>query len=97
MFDRGGVPVRATVSVSFKGHRILEEESAGAQGGESEGSGSGQRTKTHQVTQGDTLWDIAGAEYGDPQQWRRIADANGIENPRTLQAGQVLTIPPAGA
>jgi nucleoid-associated protein YgaU len=47
------------------------------------------------VTEGDTLWDIAGAEYGDPQQWRRIADANGVENPRTLQVGTVLEIPPA--
>lgn len=96
MFDRGGVPVRAIVSVSFQGHRILEEEGAGAGAQEGAGERSGERTKTHQVTQGDTLWDIAGAEYGDPQQWRRIADANGIENPRTLQAGQVLTIPPAG-
>lgn len=89
MFDRGGVPVRAKVQVVFEGSRILEEESSAAQGQ----SGGGART--HRVTEGDTLWDIAGAEYGDPQQWRGIADANGVENPRTLQVGDVLEIPPA--
>jgi nucleoid-associated protein YgaU len=89
MFDRDGVPVRAKVQVTFEGSRILEEESSAAQ----EQSGDG--TRSHTVTEGDTLWDIAGAEYGDPQQWRRIADANGVENPRTLQVGTVLEIPPA--
>lgn len=88
MFDRDGVPVRAKVQVTFEGSRILEEESSAAQ----EQSGDG--TRSHTVTEGDTLWDIAGSAYGDPEQWRRIADANGVENPRTLQVGRVLEIPP---
>jgi hypothetical protein len=96
MFDRGGVPVRARIDVTFQGHRIHEAESAdhrGQSGDRREHSGGG--TKTRRVKQGDTLWAIAGTEYGDPRRWRRIADANGVDDPRTLQIGRVLTIPPA--
>ncbi|NEO96437.1 MAG: LysM peptidoglycan-binding domain-containing protein, partial [Moorea sp. SIO3G5] len=32
-------------------------------------------------------------EYNDPSVWREIAKANGINNPRHLTPGQVLTIP----
>ena len=40
------------------------------------------------------LHTIAATEYDDPSQWRRIADANGIENPLDLEPGQELLIPP---
>jgi len=33
------------------------------------------------VKQGDTLAWIAGKEYGNPSEWRIIADANGIDDP----------------
>jgi nucleoid-associated protein YgaU len=45
------------------------------------------------VRQGDTLWAIAGRVYGDPNDWHRIADANKIRDPRTLQIGRRLVIP----
>lgn len=90
MFDRGGVPVRARVDVTFRGHRIIEEESAGRQEQSRDG------TKTRRVKQGDTLPGIAASEYGDAGEWRRIADANGIADARSLRVGVVLTIPPAG-
>lgn len=50
--------------------------------------------QSYTVVRGDTLWAIAGRFYGDPLQWRRIADANGITVPKLLQVGKVLTIPP---
>jgi nucleoid-associated protein YgaU len=43
--------------------------------------------------QGDTLWSIAAAEYGDARQWRPIAEANQITNPRELKPGQTLIVP----
>lgn len=49
--------------------------------------------KTYVVRQGDTLSAIAGRVYGDPDDWHRIADANGIRDPRTLRVGQKLKIP----
>jgi nucleoid-associated protein YgaU len=49
--------------------------------------------KTRVVRRGDTLSGIAALEYDDPAQWRPIALANGIVDPRRLEPGRVLTIP----
>ncbi len=49
---------------------------------------------TYEVAEGDTLWDIATASYGNGALWERIAEANGIEDPvRDLKVGDVLRIP----
>lgn len=48
------------------------------------GSGSG----------GESLWQIAYQNYGDPALWRLIAQANDIDNPVDLSAGTILRIPP---
>jgi len=45
------------------------------------------------VRAGDTLTGIAYAEYGDPNAWRRIADANRLTQVRRLRPGIVLEIP----
>ena len=46
------------------------------------------------LQRGDTLQAIAAAEYGTPAAWRRIAQANGIDDPYDLTPGQRLLIPP---
>lgn len=45
------------------------------------------------VKSGDTLWDIAQAQYGNPLKWTNIASANGITDARKLQIGKKLLIP----
>jgi nucleoid-associated protein YgaU len=45
------------------------------------------------VKSGETLAQIAARHYRDPTQWRRIAEANGIDNPRALTSGMRLRIP----
>jgi len=52
--------------------------------------------RTYRVRQGDTWETISEKHYGTKQEWRRIADANGMANrdPRKLRAGTVLVIPP---
>lgn len=84
MFRSDGIPVRATLSVTFNEYRTemripLE---------------SSDRTKTYTIKQGDSLWAIAAREYGDAAFWRHIADKNRIENPRLLEIGREITIPP---
>lgn len=53
--------------------------------------------RTYAVKTGDTLSGIAQKFYGDASQWPRIADANGITDPRRLQtaqqSGKELVIP----
>lgn len=49
--------------------------------------------KTYTVQKGDTLWDIAQKVYGDPYQWKAIAQANKLVNPRLIHAGNVFVLP----
>ncbi|HVE86948.1 MAG TPA: LysM peptidoglycan-binding domain-containing protein [Myxococcales bacterium] len=48
---------------------------------------------TYRVKVGDTLSSIAAVLYRDPAQWRAIADANRIDDPRRLAVGVRLAIP----
>jgi len=34
----------------------------------------------YKVVEGDTLWEIALAQYGDPSMWKEIASINGVKN-----------------
>jgi nucleoid-associated protein YgaU len=88
MFLPSGIPVRARVDVGFVEYKTSEYQ-------QSELSPeSTDVTKAWTVTEGDTLWLIADAEYGDPAHWRTIARANDIQNPRALDPGEELELPP---
>jgi nucleoid-associated protein YgaU len=50
--------------------------------------------KRREVQPCDTLALIAYQEYGDSNEWRRIADENKIDDPLRLRPGQILSIPP---
>jgi nucleoid-associated protein YgaU len=86
MFLEDGTPVRATLTCSFVQSFSLPTRRAGEMH-------SADVAKTRTVRRHDTLQSIAADEYDDPTQWRAIARANGIVNPRTLVPGTVLTIP----
>lgn len=45
------------------------------------------------VKKGDTLWELAVRYYKDGSKWRKIADANGIRDARTIPVGKKLRIP----
>lgn len=49
--------------------------------------------KTHTIKTGDTLWDLAASNYGDPTLYSVLLEVNGITNPRTIPNGTVITIP----
>lgn len=85
MFLSDGTPVRATLSVAFKEY-VSDDLRSHPQH-------STDHAKQYAVERGDTLCSIAAREYGDPAEWRRIADENRIDNPRELQPGQVLLLP----
>ena len=52
------------------------------------------RTKRRQVKEGDELWRFAAAEYRDPARWKWIAENNELDNPRLLETGSELRLPP---
>jgi len=88
MFREDGVPVRATLNVTFKEYKTIQEQLS------PNPNQSTDWTKRRVVADGDSLSLIAAIEYGDPGVWRVIADENEIENPRVLQPGMELRLPP---
>lgn len=88
LFLENGTPVRATLSVTFKEYVDVDVEVRKTP------LQSADHFKTRIVKQGDRLSAIAAAEYGDPALWRAIARKNSIENPRYLEPGTRLFIPP---
>ncbi len=84
MFLPDGTPVRAKVKLTLS-------EAPPKKG---EKRGSPDTAHVHMVLRGDTLQSIAYREYENPGEWRRIAQANGIDDPTSLAAGQKLLIPP---
>jgi hypothetical protein len=87
MFLDTGIPVRATLNVTFKSVRSIQDQFKDIP------RQSADRTKQRTIRQGDQLWQIAAEEYEDPRLWRAIANANGIHDPRRLEPGTVIKIP----
>ena len=85
LFLPSGVPVRATMDVTFKQFYDGSEETGQLQ--------SANYTKHHVVQAGETLAGIAGERYEDPSKWREIARENNIDDPLDLSPGQLLVIP----
>ena len=87
LFLADGTPVRARLSVSFTEYVTPQEQ---------EQRNTQRRSfpaQTHTVRQGETLSGIAADLWKDPSAWRRIAEANGIDNPRLVEPGRVLAVP----
>jgi nucleoid-associated protein YgaU len=51
--------------------------------------------QTYTVQAGDNLSKISKQFYGDPNQYRKIAEANHLDDPNKIKAGQQLIIPAA--
>jgi nucleoid-associated protein YgaU len=89
LFLDDGTPVRALLEVQF---REVEDPEHQLKRTARERS-SPLQARVRVVRQGDSLWSLAAAEYGDPARWRPIAEANGIVNPRALEPGTQLILP----
>jgi Contractile injection system tube protein/LysM domain len=88
MFLQDGKPCRATAALTIKEAQTAKEQL------EKNPRNSPDHTKRRTVKQGETLALIAYEEYDDAAEWRRIADANGIGDPKDVRPGTVLTLPP---
>ena len=88
MFLSTGVACRAVANLTIKEAMTAKEQL------EAKPRNSPDHTKRRTLKQGETLALIAHEEYDDPGEWRRIADANGIMDPREVKPGTVLMLPP---
>jgi nucleoid-associated protein YgaU len=88
MFRSDGVPVRARLNVTFRGHKALSEQLRDPR------RNSADKTKRRVLSSDTSIWLIANHEYGDPRGWRLIARENRIDDPRAIRPGAVLVVPP---
>lgn len=87
-FHPDGTPARASLNVTFKEYRTLREQL------ESPRRESADKTKRRVVVGNESVWLIAAREYDDARQWIRIANANDLDDPREIRAGDWLKLPP---
>jgi nucleoid-associated protein YgaU len=88
MFHPDGTPARATLSVSFKEYRTLSQQLQDPR------RESADKSKRRMVVGRDQLWQIAAREYDDSKEWLRIAVANDLDDPRDIEPGGWLLLPP---
>ena len=88
LFRPDGTPARATLNVTFKEYKTLPElvndpklESA-------------DKSKRRVIVGLDSLWAMAHREYADAAQWRVIAEHNDLDDPRDIQPGDWVMVPP---
>jgi nucleoid-associated protein YgaU len=87
VFSPTGLPLRAKLTVSFREAWTIERQL------EETARHSPDRTKLRTLAPRQTLSHLANQEYGNPSLWRPIADANRLDNPRTVTPGTVLEVP----
>jgi hypothetical protein len=87
LFLSDGTPVRATLTVTFKEYIDVDALVR------TQPTQSADHRKLRVAKSGDRLDNIAGEEYGDPENWRAIAAANHLDDPADFEPGDVLIIP----
>jgi nucleoid-associated protein YgaU len=88
MFQPDGTPARATVSVTFKEYRTLQDQLRDPR------RESADKSKRRQLDASGALWLLASREYGDPALWRVIATATDLDDPLDIEPGTWLRVPP---
>lgn len=87
-FTSAGVPVRARVTINMKevpsllGTLPTNPTSGGLPG-----------RRSYTVTEGEDLVNLARTHYGSTSHWRRVADANGIDDPLRMRPGTTVYLP----
>ena len=87
LFSPEGVPLRATLTLTLREYRTLEQQLDQLR------LNSPDRSHSHVLQAGENLTTVAGKYYQVPGKWRHIADDNEIEDPRRLTPGTLLDVP----
>ena len=88
LFSPAGLPIRATLSTTFREHIPK------GMGALLKNLASPDIDHAHQVIEGDRLTTIVNDVYKDPGYYLRVAEANALDSVRSLRPGEVLRLPP---
>lgn len=92
LWSEDGRPLRAVVSLSMSQQGIVfHRDRAGAASGAGGGPASPGTRPLQPARAGDTIQAMA-ARAGRPGDWKQIAQANGVTNPRQLAPGQLVDV-----
>jgi len=87
LWSSTGLPLRAKLTVTIKEYIPLDDQLKALN------LASPSKTHSYVLARGDTLGLLADRFYFAAGEWREIALANGIDDPRRLTPGRQLTIP----
>jgi nucleoid-associated protein YgaU len=85
-FHISGIPVRAKCQIALSEKPIKNPFTNPTSGGLP-------GREQHTVVSGENLVGIATGAYGQPGQWRAVAEANGIDDPFAVRPGKSLYMP----
>ena len=88
LFKADGIPLRAVITSTFTDNSDDQTRVALAQ------DESPDLTHVRLVKAGDTLPGLCTEIYGDPLRYLQVAEANGLDNFRHLEAGTRIVFPP---
>ena len=86
LFNPQGIPLRARVTVKMREYQTVEQMVSLLN--------SADHTKARVLKRRQRLDQVAAQEYDTPAEWRRIAVANNLDDPRRIPAGTILLVPP---
>ena len=88
LFGPTGTPLRAKLTLTMSEYKTQDDQIKQLN------LQSPDHTQSYVLERGDTLAAVAFKSLENPGQWRHVADSNDIEDPRRLEPGQTLVIPP---
>lgn len=88
LFSPEGTPLRAVLTLKLEEYVPLQRQI------EQLNLQSADHTRSHVLEQGESLALVSWQYLHDARDWRHIATANGIDDPRRIAPGQTLTVPP---
>lgn len=86
LWSTKGLPLRARVTVKLREYQTVEQMVSKLQ--------SADHTKSRSFKRRERLDQIAAQEYGSSAEWRLIADENDVDDPRAIEPGTLLKLPP---
>ena len=86
LFSPEGVPLRARLTIRLREYQTIDEMVARLE--------SADHTQARVFRRRERLDQLSTEAYNRPSEWRRIAEANDIDDPRRVPPGTLLEIPP---
>lgn len=87
-FSPQGTPLRAVLTLKLEEYVGLDRQI------QQLNLQSSDHTRSHVLEDGETLALVAWQLLHDPREWRHLADANALDDPRRVAPGLLLTVPP---